>query len=79
MAYWGEGTQINSPVQSNPQAGIVFRGRSHRLGGTQSTTRSTSQQTEGNNNSSSSSSSSSQPQSQGDGIAFRGKSYRLNG
>ncbi|XP_039122879.1 derlin-1.1-like isoform X1 [Dioscorea cayenensis subsp. rotundata] len=31
VAYWGEGAQINSPVQSTPQAGIAFRGRSYRL------------------------------------------------
>ncbi|KAG5066086.1 hypothetical protein AAZX31_04G113100 [Glycine max] len=74
VAYWGEGTQINAPVQSNPSAGIVFKGRSHRLGGTQTTTRRTAEQTEGND-----SASCPQPQNQGDGIAFRGKSYRLDG
>ncbi|XP_061348928.1 derlin-1-like [Gastrolobium bilobum] len=72
VAYWGEGTQINAPVQSNPSDGIVFRGRSHRLGGTQITTRSTAEQTNRNG-------SSPQQQNQGDGIAFRGRSYRLNG
>ncbi|XP_027333302.1 derlin-1.1-like [Abrus precatorius] len=71
VAYWGEGTQINAPVQSNPSAGIVFRGRSHRLGGNQ-TTRSSAEQSEGN-------ASSPQQQNQGNGIAFRGRSYRLNG
>lgn len=75
MAYWGEGTQMNAPVQSNPSAGIVFRGRSNRLGGTQTTTRSTSHETSGND----SSSSSTRQQNQGDGVAFCGKSYRLNG
>ncbi|RDX58329.1 Derlin-1 [Mucuna pruriens] len=74
VAYWGEGTQINAPVQSHPSAGIVFKGRSHRLGGTQTTARSTTEQTERN-----ASTSSPQSQSQGDGVAFRGKSYRLNG
>ncbi|KAI3889904.1 hypothetical protein MKX03_017827 [Papaver bracteatum] len=29
----GKGTQINSPVQPNPSAGIAFRGRGRRLGG----------------------------------------------
>ncbi|CAJ1958627.1 unnamed protein product [Sphenostylis stenocarpa] len=78
VAYWGEGTQINSPVQSNPSAGIVFKGRSHRLGGTErSTARDSEEQTEGNA-SSSSSSSSPQQHSQSNGVAFRGKSYRLN-
>ncbi|WJX30462.1 ER-associated protein degradation protein [Trifolium repens] len=75
VAYWGEGTQMNGPVQSNPLAGIVFRGRGHRLGRTQSTTvRRTPQET-----SESTSSSPQQQQNQGDGIAFQGKSYRLNG
>ncbi|PNX60494.1 derlin-2 protein, partial [Trifolium pratense] len=74
VAYWGEGNQMNSPVQSNPSAGIVFRGRSNRLGGAQSTTvRRTPQETsEGAN-------SSPQQQNQGGGIAFQGRSYRLNG
>ena len=72
MAYWGEGTQINAPVQSNPSAGIIFKGRSNRLGGNQTTaTRNTSQETSGD-------ASSPQQQNQGDGIAFRGRSYRLN-
>jgi len=68
VAYWGEGTQINSPVQSDPSAGIVFKGRSHRLGGTQRTP------PEGN---ASASPSSPQPHTQSDGVAFRGKSHRL--
>eukprot|EP00262_Sarcandra_glabra_P008414 TRINITY_DN21939_c0_g1_i1.p1 TRINITY_DN21939_c0_g1~~TRINITY_DN21939_c0_g1_i1.p1 ORF type:complete len:240 (+),score=21.72 TRINITY_DN21939_c0_g1_i1:98-817(+) len=28
---WGKGTQVNSPVQPNPSAGVAFRGRSYRL------------------------------------------------
>lgn len=71
VAYWGEGTQVNAPVQSNPSAGIVFRGRSHRLGGSQTSRANTAEQTEGN-------ASPSQQQNQGNGIAFRGRSYRLN-
>ncbi|KAK7334506.1 hypothetical protein VNO80_26263 [Phaseolus coccineus] len=67
VAYWGEGTQINSPVQSDPSAGIVFKGRSHRLGGTERTP------AEGN-----ASSSSPQQHSQSNGVSFRGKSHRLN-
>jgi Derlin-2/3 len=54
---------MNSPVQPNPAAGIVFRGRSNRLGGGTGTTRRTSPH---------------EQQNQGDGIAFRGRSYRLN-
>ncbi|KAI3921589.1 hypothetical protein MKW92_027049 [Papaver armeniacum] len=33
VVFWGKGTQINSPVQPNPSAGIAFRGRGRRLGG----------------------------------------------
>ncbi|KAI9081400.1 hypothetical protein K1719_036663 [Acacia pycnantha] len=76
VAYWGQGTQINSPVRSNPTTdGIVFRGRGHRLGGSQTNRAGNSQaqqQTESNN-------ASPQQRNQGDGIAFRGRSYRLNG
>ncbi|KAK4256447.1 hypothetical protein QN277_009308 [Acacia crassicarpa] len=75
VAYWGEGTQINSPVRSNPTTdGIVFRGRGHRLGGSQTSRagNSQAQQTESNN-------ASPQQRNQGDGVAFRGRSYRLNG
>nr|KYP41422.1 Derlin-1 [Cajanus cajan] len=79
VAYWGEGTQINSPVQSNPLAGIVFRGRSQRLGGTQTTTTTTTNDQTQGNASASASASASALQRQGDGIAFRGRSYRLNG
>ncbi|XP_068634332.1 derlin-1.1-like [Aristolochia californica] len=31
VVYWGEGTQVNSPVPPNPSAGVAFRGRSYRL------------------------------------------------
>lgn len=78
MAYWGEGTQMNAPVESNPSAGIVFKGRSNRLGGTQATTRSTSHETS-DNAAAAASSSSPRQQNQGDGVTFRRKSYRLNG
>ncbi|XP_043691531.1 derlin-1.1-like [Telopea speciosissima] len=33
VVFWGEGTQINSPVQPNPSAGVAFSGRGYRLGG----------------------------------------------
>ncbi|XP_057752463.1 derlin-1-like isoform X2 [Arachis stenosperma] len=74
VAYWGEGTQVNAPVQSNPSSGIVFKGRSHRLGGSQATSN-----TKGNDNNNNASSSQQQNHDKGDnGIAFRGRSYRLN-
>jgi Derlin-2/3 len=57
---------MNSPVQPNPSAGIVFRGRSNRLGGGTGTTRRKR------------TTSPHEQQNQGDGIAFRGRSYRLN-
>ncbi|RWR87436.1 hypothetical protein CKAN_01637700 [Cinnamomum micranthum f. kanehirae] len=31
VMFWGEGVQVNSPVQPNPSAGVAFRGRSYRL------------------------------------------------
>ncbi|MED6156262.1 hypothetical protein PIB30_012823 [Stylosanthes scabra] len=75
VAYWGEGSQVNAPVQSNPSAGIVFRGRSHRLGGSE-----TSNTRENNNNNNTAASSSQQQNHEGNnGIAFRGRSFRLNG
>ncbi|XP_031281183.1 derlin-1.2-like [Pistacia vera] len=71
VAYWGEGVQINSPVQRNPHAGVTFRGRSYRLNGNRSS-------------SSSSPAPEQQPQqpnanAAADGVAFRGRSYRLDG
>ncbi|KAF3433183.1 hypothetical protein FNV43_RR24285 [Rhamnella rubrinervis] len=72
VAYWGQGTQMNSPVQRDPFAGVAFRGRSYRLNGTRTTTRTpqqpqtTTEETE-------------QPSTRADGgVAFRGRSYRLN-
>ncbi|KAJ7959555.1 Derlin [Quillaja saponaria] len=71
VAYWGEGTQINSPVQRDPAAGVAFRGRSYRLSGTQTRT---AEQTDTNT----STAASPPQQNQADGVAFRGRSYRLN-
>ena len=71
VAYWGEGTQINSPVQSNPDTdGIVFRGRGHRLGGREACRTSNSQAHETESNTVS--------QQQRNQSAFRGRSHRLN-
>ncbi|KAF8380552.1 hypothetical protein HHK36_028040 [Tetracentron sinense] len=33
VAFWGKGTQVNSPVQPDPSAGVAFRGRGYRLNG----------------------------------------------
>lgn len=74
VAFWGEGTQTNSPVPRNPQAGVAFRGRSYRLNGSQSSSRAASE-AETNTN----------PQQQPNAaaaegrVAFRGRSYRLDG
>ncbi|KAK3026439.1 hypothetical protein RJ639_041451 [Escallonia herrerae] len=38
VARWGEGFQLNSPVQEDAATGVAFRGRSYRLNGTRSTT-----------------------------------------
>ncbi|KAJ7949485.1 Derlin [Quillaja saponaria] len=70
VAYWGKGTQINSPVQHNPSAGVAFRGRSYRLSGTRART---TEQTDTNT------SASPPQQNQADGVAFSGRSYRPNG
>lgn len=69
VAYWGKGTQINSPVQRDPSAGVAFRGRSYRLSGTR-----TRLADEGQTNPATQ-----QPNNQSDGVVFRGRSYRLNG
>ncbi|KAK2653435.1 hypothetical protein Ddye_013291 [Dipteronia dyeriana] len=66
VAFWGEGTQINSPVQRDPHAGVAFRGRGYRLNGNRSTNTEQQQpQTD--------STTPQQPNS-----AFRGRSYRLD-
>ncbi|XP_057952592.1 derlin-1-like [Malania oleifera] len=65
-AYWGEGVQVNSPVQRDPAAGVAFRGRSFRLDGRH--TRPQATQSSGG------------PPEQPDapaGGAFRGSSHRL--
>lgn len=69
MAYWGKGTQINSPIQRDPSAGVAFRGRSFRLNGAR--TRPADQDQ--------TSPEMQQPNNQTDGVVFRGRSYRLNG
>ncbi|KAL5569853.1 hypothetical protein UlMin_026428 [Ulmus minor] len=74
VAYWGEGTQMNAPVKSEPYAGVVFRGRSFKLRGKtagQAQTSTSAQAQTGPNLQ--------QPGNQADGVAFRGRSYRLNG
>ncbi|KAL6321667.1 hypothetical protein AAG906_031174 [Vitis piasezkii] len=64
----GKGTQVNSPVQQDPNAGVAFRGRSYRLNGSQrrspaeAETSTPMQQTDPNS-----------------GVSFRGKSYCLGG
>lgn len=72
VAYWGEGIQVNSPVQRDPSAGIAFRGRSFRLNGNRAQTRTPTEQEQQNQGSAR------QPNS-GEGVAFSGKSYRLGG
>ncbi|XVF11238.1 hypothetical protein REPUB_Repub08aG0009200 [Reevesia pubescens] len=77
VAKWGEGIQVNSPVQRDPFAGVAFRGRSYRLSGNGAQRSTPSEQEQHQNQTNSSSGSARQPNS-GDGVAFRGKSYRLN-
>ncbi|XP_050254434.1 derlin-1-like isoform X1 [Quercus robur] len=70
VAFWGKGTQMNTPVQHDPSAGVAFRGRSYRLNGTQP---STTGQAETDSHAQA------QQPNQADGVAFRGRSHRLNG
>ncbi|GKV17533.1 hypothetical protein SLEP1_g28026 [Rubroshorea leprosula] len=71
-ARWGEGVQVNSPVQQDPNAGVAFTGRSFRLSGTR-----TQASTPPGQSQTSSTDSAQQPGS-GEGVAFRGRSYRLD-
>ncbi|KAL9390708.1 hypothetical protein Peur_014628 [Populus x canadensis] len=68
VAFWGEGTQVNAPVQRDPSAGTAFRGRSYRLNGTRNNSAGQAQEN---------------PQTQqpdsNNGVAFRGRGYRLGG
>ncbi|GLU20887.1 hypothetical protein SLE2022_370640 [Rubroshorea leprosula] len=73
VARWGEGVQLNSPVQQDPNAGVAFTGRSFRLSGTRTQTSTPPGQSQ-----TSSTDSAEQPGS-GEGVAFRGRSYRLDG
>ncbi|KAK4837501.1 hypothetical protein QYF36_005986 [Acer negundo] len=72
VAFWGEGTQINSPVQRDPRAGVAFRGRGYRLNGNRSTNTEQQQQQPRTG-----STTPQQPNAAG-GVAFRGRSYRLD-
>ncbi|XP_062092219.1 derlin-1.1-like [Humulus lupulus] len=69
VAYWGKGTQMNSPVERDPFAGVAFRGRSYRLNGTRTRPADDDQQDQRRPNN----------QADNDGGVFRGRSYRLNG
>ncbi|XP_059461127.1 derlin-1.1-like [Corylus avellana] len=71
VAYWGEGTQINSPVQRDPSAGVAFRGRGYRLNGSQTRT---GEQAETNGPAQAA-----QQRNQAGRGAFQGRSYRLDG
>ncbi|XP_030937043.1 derlin-1.1-like [Quercus lobata] len=70
VAFWGKGTQMNTPVQRDPSAGVAFQGRSYRLNGTRPST--TGQAETGSH-------AQAQQPNQADGVAFRGRSHRLNG
>ncbi|XP_021687017.2 derlin-1.2 isoform X2 [Hevea brasiliensis] len=67
VAFWGEGTQVNAPVQRDPSAGVAFRGRSYRLNGTRTRPSEDSQGT----------TPAQQPNNSAGGVAFQGRSYRL--
>lgn len=70
VAHWGEGTQINAPVQRDPNVGVAFRGRSFRLNGTSGATSPEQSNT---------STPTQNPNQAAAAVAtFRGRSYRLN-
>ncbi|TXG70593.1 hypothetical protein EZV62_005528 [Acer yangbiense] len=73
VAFWGEGTQINSPVQRDQHAGVAFRGRGYRLNGNRSTNTEQQQQQQPQTDSTTPQ----QPNGAG-GVAFRGRSHRLD-
>ncbi|XP_050223740.1 derlin-1.1-like [Mercurialis annua] len=72
VAFWGRGTQVNAPVQSDPHAGVAFRGRSFRLNGTRTNPRNEPQQATNSSEQQATNNSSG-------GVAFRGRSYRVGG
>lgn len=63
VAFWGEGRQMNSPVEQDPNSGVAFRGRSYRLNGTSSQGPAGVAEAEAADSNS--------------GVSFRGRSYRL--
>ncbi|WCJ36439.1 DERLIN-1 [Euphorbia peplus] len=74
VAYWGKGTQVNSPVQSDPSAGIAFRGRSYYLNNNSRRTNSASEETLASTTAAGATNNSA---SAAGGAAFRGRSHRL--
>ncbi|XP_030488056.2 derlin-1.1-like isoform X1 [Cannabis sativa] len=72
VAYWGKGSQMNSPVERDPFAGVAFRGRSYRLNGTPTRPAHHGHQDQDQNQ---------RPnhQANDNGGVFRGRSYRLSG
>uniref|UniRef100_A0A803NSN5 Uncharacterized protein n=1 Tax=Cannabis sativa TaxID=3483 RepID=A0A803NSN5_CANSA len=72
VAYWGKGSQMNSPVDRDPFAGVAFRGRSYRLNGTPTRPAHHGHQDQDHNQ---------RPnhQANDNGGVFRGRSYRLSG
>ncbi|KAI4384712.1 hypothetical protein MLD38_002830 [Melastoma candidum] len=77
VAFWGEGIQVNSPVQRDQSAGGAFRGRGHRLGGGRSTSNA------GNSGHAETGTATTGQQrgtyAAAGGSAFQGRGYRLNG
>ena len=75
VAFWGEGTQFDTPVRRNPSAEVAFKGRGRRLDGGTSSSRqeqtSTSAEAEANT--------SAAPPYAAGGVAFRGRGNRLGG
>ncbi|OMO98210.1 hypothetical protein COLO4_14061 [Corchorus olitorius] len=79
VAYWGEGIQVNSPVQRDPSAGTAFKGRGYRLGSRGQTSRpSEQQQQQAQAQAPTNNAAAARQPNSGEGVAFRGKSYRLS-
>ncbi|KAG5558309.1 hypothetical protein RHGRI_008290 [Rhododendron griersonianum] len=76
VAYWGVGFQQNAPVTRNTAADVAFQGRSRRLGGTRT---SASTQAQPSSSEQEQQNAAAQPNQANDGVAFRGRSYRLDG
>ncbi|XP_059624928.1 derlin-1-like [Cornus florida] len=78
VAFWGEGSQFNSPWKKNRSEEVVFKGRSYRLDGTKTSTSAARAQAQASTSAPAESSTPEQTNPAAAGVAFSGKSHRLN-